>query len=160
LFTGGTVFVMTSNYRPHELYPNGLQRQKFLPTIDLLERWLDIVLVDAGIDYRLRALEQVESYHVPNGRAADAALHRAFETMRTGPDEDARLSLLGRTLVARQRAGSAVWFDFDELCDGPRSQLDYLELAERFAVLLLSNVPEMTIDMHDRARRFTWLVDI
>jgi cell division protein ZapE len=160
LFDAGVVFVMTSNYAPDELYPNGLQRQNFLPAIVLLKRWLDVVEVDAGIDYRLRALEHVRAYHVPGGPAADAAMARAFEQMRTGPDEDPRLSIEARTIVARKLAGSAAWFDFAALCDGPRSQRDYLELAQRFAVLLLSNVPRLAQDAADQARRFTWLVDI
>jgi len=160
LLAAGVVFVTTSNYAPDGLYPNGLQRQKFRPTIALIERELDLVEVDAGIDYRLRVLEQVEAYHTPLGPDADAALLRAFERMRGGPDEDPRLAIEGRTINARRRAGSAVWFDFATLCDGPRSQRDYLELAERFSVLLLSGVPRMTPEMGDRARRFTWLVDI
>jgi cell division protein ZapE len=160
LFGAGVVFVMTSNYPPDGLYPDGLQRQKFLPTVALLESRLDLVEVDGGVDYRLRVLQQVETYHAPLGPDADAALLRAFERMRGGPDEDPRLSIEGRTITARRRAGSAVWFDFATLCDGPRSQRDYLELAARFSVLLLSSVPQMTAAMGDRARRFTWLVDI
>jgi len=162
LFARCVVFVMTSNYAPDKLYPNGLQRQNFIPAIRLLEQSLDVVEVDAGVDYRLRVLEQVEAYHTPLGPDADAALARAFERMRGGPDEDEdpRLEIEGRTIVAKRRSGSAAWFDFGTLCDGPRSQLDYLELAERFSVLLLSNVPQMTPAMADRARRFTWLVDI
>jgi cell division protein ZapE len=160
LFTAGAVFVMTSNYAPDDLYPDGLQRQNFVPTIALMKEWLDIVEVDAGIDYRLRALEHVKSYHVPAGPAADAAMADAFEKVRAGPDEDPRLPIEARTIVARKRAGSAVWFDFAALCDGPRSQRDYLELAQRFAVLVLSNVPQMTRATGNQARRFTWLVDI
>ncbi len=160
LFGAGVVFVMTSNYPPEGLYPNGLQRQNFVPTIRLLREWLDVVEVDGGVDYRLRVLEQVEAYHAPLGAQADAALERAFERMRGGPDDDPRLEIEGRTLQAKRRAGSAVWFEFDALCDGPRSQRDYLELAERFAVVFLSSVPRMTPAMGDRARRFTWLVDI
>jgi len=156
----GVVFVLTSNYPPDGLYPNGLQRDRFLPAIRLLGDWLDVVEINAGIDYRLRVLEQVDAYHTPLDAAADAALGRAFERMRGGEDEDPRIAIEGRTLVARRRAGSAIWFDFASLCDGPRSQRDYLELAERFSVLLLSDVPRMTPAMGDRARRFTWLVDI
>ncbi len=160
LFGHGVVFVMTTNYAPDGLWPHGLQRDRFLPTIALLKDWLDVIEVDAGIDYRLRALEQVRSYHAPAGPGAEAALGAAFETMRAGPDEDSRLTVEGRTLVAKKRAGSAVWFEFATLCDGPRSQRDYLELARRFSVLFLSGIPRMTAEMGDRARRFTWLVDI
>jgi cell division protein ZapE len=80
--------------------------------------------------------------------------------MRPGPDEDPRLAIEARTLKARARAGSLVWFDFATLCDGPRSQRDYLVLACRFSVLFLSGIPRMSPDMGDVARRFTWLVDI
>jgi len=160
LFEHGVVFVMTSNYPPDGLWPNGLQRERFLPTIALIKRWLDDVEVDAGVDYRLRALTQVRTYHAPAGPAADASLGAAFEAMRSGRDESPKLTVEGRGIVARRVAGSAAWFDFKALCDGPRSQRDYLELARRFSVILLSGVPRMTADMGDVARRFTWLVDI
>ncbi len=160
LFEHGVVFVLTSNYPPEALYPNGLQRQNFVPTIKLLRRQLDVLEVDGGVDYRLRVLERVQTYHSPISPEADAALAATFEAMRTGPDEAAQLAIEGRALHATRRAGSAVWFDFHALCDGPRSQRDYLELARRFSVLLLANVPRLTADMGDRARRFTWLVDI
>jgi cell division protein ZapE len=160
LFDHGIVFLVTSNYPPNGLWPNGLQRERFLPAIALLKKWLDVVEVDAGIDYRLRALEQVKSYHAPLGAEADAALAGAYEKMRAGPDEPPKLTVEGRALIAKKRAGSAIWFDFAALCDSPRSQRDYLELARSYAVLFLSDIPRMTAEMGDRARRFTWLVDI
>jgi cell division protein ZapE len=160
LFSAGVVFVMTSNYPPDELYPGGLKRENFVPTIKLLHQWLDVIEVDGGVDYRLRTLERVETFHVPAGSAADAAMARTFEAMRTSPDESPQLTIEGRPLTARKRAGSAIWFDFAALCDGPRSQRDYLELAQRFAVLFLSGIPVMKADQGDLARRFTWLVDI
>jgi cell division protein ZapE len=160
LFDLGVVFVMTSNYPPRRLYPDGLQRQNFVPTIDLLEAWLDVVEVEGGVDYRLRALEQASCYHVPADAAAEAALARTFDAVATGPDEPVDLAIEGRVLRARRRAGSAAWFDFATLCEGPRSQRDYLELARRFAVMLVSGVPVMGPEKADVARRFTWLVDI
>jgi cell division protein ZapE len=160
LFEHGTVFVMTSNYRPDDLYPNGLQRQNLLPTIALLKQWLDIVQVDGGVDYRLRQLEHAACYYTPLSEAVDAELSALFERMRPGPGEDPRLAIEARTLKARRRAGSLVWFDFATLCESARSQLDYLELARRFAVVILSGVPRLTPDMGDAARRFTWLVDV
>jgi len=160
LFGHGVVFVLTTNYAPDSLWPNGLQRERFLPTIALLKQWLDVVEVDGGVDYRLRALARVKSYHTPIGPASEAALATAFEAMRSGPDEDPVLAIEGRTIKALMRTGSAVWFEFATLCDGPRSQRDYLELARSFAVLFLSGIPVMTSEMGDRARRFTLLVDI
>ena len=160
LFDAGVVFVMTSNYPPGGLYPNGLKRENFLATVKLIEHWLDVVEIDGGVDYRLRTLEHVQTFLVPHGPKADVALEDAFEAMRTGSDESPKLAVEGRTLNARRRAGSAVWFDFAALCDGPRSQRDYLELAQRFAVVFLSDIPVMSAAQGDLARRFTWLVDI
>jgi cell division protein ZapE len=160
LFERGVVFVMTSNYRPDDLYPNGLQRQSILPTIALLKQWLDVVQIDGGIDYRLRALEHGIYYYTAACGAADAELGALFDRMRPGADEDPRLVVEARTLKAKRRAGSVVWFDFATLCDGPRSQLDYLELARRFAVVIVSDIPRLTTDMGNAARRFTWLVDV
>jgi cell division protein ZapE len=160
LFTRGVVLVVTSNYAPDDLWPNGLLRERFLPAIALIKEWLDVVEVDAGVDYRLRTLEHVETFRVPAGPAADAAMEAAFEAMRSGPEESTHLTIDGRALSARRRAGSIVWFDFEALCDGPRSQRDYLELARRFAVLFISDIPRMSAGDGDRARRFTWLIDI
>jgi len=160
LFARGLVFVMTSNYRPDDLYPDGLQRQNLLPTIALLKAWLDVIEVDGGTDYRLRELEHAACYYTPLSDAVEAELTALFERMRPGPDENPRLSIEARTLKARKRAGSLVWFDFAALCEGPRSQLDYLEIARRFAVVIVSGLPRLTPDMGDAARRFTWLVDV
>jgi cell division protein ZapE len=160
LFANGIVLVVTSNYAPDGLWPNGLLRERFLPAIERIKASLDAVEVDAGVDYRLRALEHVETFHVPAGAAADAAMMAAFEAMRSGPDESTHLTIDGRTLAARRRAGSIVWFDFGSLCDGPRSQRDYLDIARRFSVVFLSDIPRMGADAGDRARRFTWLIDI
>ena len=160
LFENGVVLVMTSNYPPDGLWPDGLLRERFLPAIALIKHWLDVVEVDAGVDYRLRTLEHVETFYVPAGGAADAAMAQAFEAMRSGPNEATQVTIQGRTIAARRRAGSMIWFDFAALCDGPRSQRDYLELARRFAVVFLSDIPCLTIDRADAARRFTWLVDI
>ncbi len=160
LFAGGVVFVMTSNYPPEKLYPDGLKRENFLPTIALMREWLDVVEVDGVVDYRLRMLERVETFLVPAGPSADARMRAAFEAMRTVADEPREITVDGRPLVARRRAGGAIWFDFATLCDGPRSQRDYLELAQHYAVLFLSGIPLMTAADGDRARRFTWLVDI
>ena len=160
LFERGVVFVMTSNYHPDGLYPNGLQRQNLLPTIALLKQWLDLIEIDGGVDYRLRELSHASCYYAPLSDAVEAELAARFERMRSGPEEDPRLTIEARTLKARKRAGGMVWFDFAALCEGPRSQLDYLEIARRFAVVIVSGVPRLTAEMGDAARRFTWLVDV
>jgi len=160
LFDHGVTFVMTSNYRPTELYPDGLHRDRILPAIALLERHLDVVEVDAGQDYRRQAMAQVSAYHAPTGAAADRALRDAFAAVAESADEDPHLHIENREIVARRRAGGVVWFDFRTLCGGPRSQNDYLEIASQFHTVILSDVPRMSASMSSEARRFTWLIDV
>ena len=161
LFARGVILVMTSNYPPDRLYPNGLQRENFLPTIALLKRHLDVLEVEAGIDYRLRALDQVEIYHHP----ADAAAERKMlDYFRMVAGEDGRKGgsseVLGRAIDTVRRGHGVIWFEFRTLCGGPRSQNDYLEIARGYHTVLLSHVPKMNRDQASEARRFTWLVDV
>ncbi|CAB3697844.1 cell division protein ZapE [Paraburkholderia rhynchosiae] len=160
LFENGVQFVMTSNYDPDTLYPDGLHRDRMLPAIELIKDQLDVVNVDAGIDYRQRTLAQVEVYHTPLGAAADKALRDAFARLAAVPDESPILHIEKRELKALRRADGVVWFDFATLCGGPRSQNDYLELASRFHAVILSAVPQMSARMASEARRFTWLIDV
>jgi cell division protein ZapE len=160
LFDNGVSFVMTSNYDPDLLYPDGLHRDRLLPTIQLLKDKMDIMNIDAGIDYRKRALEQVDSYHTPLNAATDKALRQAFAAVAETADEDPRVHIEGRDIRALRRAGTAIWFDFATLCGGPRSQNDYLEIASRFKTVVLSGIPQMSVAMSSEARRFTWLIDV
>ena len=160
LFDNGVGFVTTSNFKPDDLYPGGLHRDRILPAIELLNQRMEVVNVDNGTDYRRRTLEQVELYHTPLGPEADAAMNEAFTRLASGGDEDPVLHIESREIKARRRAGGVVWFDFKQLCGGPRSQNDYLEIASQFHTLLLSDVPHMPVRMASEARRFTWLVDV
>lgn len=160
LFANGVQFVMTSNYRPDLLYPDGLHRDRVLPAIALLQEKLDVLNVDAGIDYRKRAMEQVQAYHTPLGAQANSALRDAFAAVAEAPDESPILHIEHREIRAQRKAGGVVWFDFATLCGGPRSQNDYLEIAARFHTVILADVPKMTPRMASEARRFTWLIDV
>lgn len=160
LFANGVSFIMTSNYDPDLLYPDGLHRDRMLPTIALLKDKLDVLNVDAGTDYRKRALEQVDSYYTPLGAAADQALRNAFAKIAECADEDPHVKIEGREIHALRRAGGIIWFDFVTLCGGPRSQNDYLELASRFHTVILSGIPAMSAAQSSEARRFTWLIDV
>nr|WP_297353426.1 cell division protein ZapE [uncultured Caldimonas sp.] len=160
LFDNRVSIVTTSNFHPDGLYPNGLHRDRILPAIELLKEKLEIINVDNGTDYRRRTLEQVTLYHTPLGAQADAAMEQAFDQLAEARDEDRVLHIEHREIRARRRAGGVVWFDFQTLCGGPRSQNDYLELATQFHTLLLSNVPMMPPRLASEARRFTWLVDV
>jgi cell division protein ZapE len=160
LFDNGVSFVMTSNYAPDTLYPDGLHRDRMLPTIALLKDRLDILNVDSGNDYRKRALEQVEAYLTPLNSTTDQRLREAFMRIAEMQDEDAHLNIEGRQIKSLRRAGSIIWFDFSTLCGGPRSQNDYLEIASRFHTVILSSIPQMSAGMSSEARRFTWLIDV
>lgn len=160
LFENGVSFVLTSNYEPDTLYPDGLHRDRMLPAIALIKDKLDVLNVDAGTDYRKRIMAQVDVYHYPLGTAAEMALQHTFSSIAETPDQDPRIKIESRELSAVRRAGGVVWFDFATLCGGPRSQNDYLEMANRFHTVILSGVPKMNAEMASEARRFTWLIDV
>jgi len=160
LFANGVGFVTTSNFKPDDLYPNGLHRDRILPAIDLLNERLEVLNVDAGTDYRSLTLALMDFYHQPNGAHADAAMTQAFNLLAEAQDEEPVVHIEARDITARRKAGSVIWFDFRVLCGGPRSQNDYLEIAAQFQTVFLSDVPEMGIRHASEARRFTWLVDV
>jgi cell division protein ZapE len=160
LFDNGVGFVTTSNFKPDDLYPGGLHRDRILPAIALLNAKLEVLNVDNGTDYRRRTLEDAKLYHVPNGPVADAAMTATFNALAEQHDEDPLLHIESRQIGAVRKAGGVVWFDFKTLCGGPRSQNDYLEIASRFHTVFLSGVPHMPVRMASEARRFTWLVDV
>ena len=154
----GVQFVMTSNYHPDQLYPNGLQRERFLPAIELLKDRLDVIEVDNGTDYRRLKMEKLRVYHIDSG--AEPELGRIFQELKDVEEEKHPLDVEGRVIPYRKRAGGLVWFDFEVLCGGPRSYADYVDLAKRFHTVILSGVPTMSPKASDAARRFTWLVDV
>ena len=160
LFDNGVSFVMTSNYEPSTLYPDGLHRDRMLPTIKLLQDNLDVMNIDAGIDYRKRALEQIQTYHSSLNADTDRALRHAFAGVADTADEDPMVEIEARKIKALRRAGGVIWFYFNTLCGGPRSQNDYLEIASRFHTVILSGIPQMSAAMSSEARRFTWLIDV
>ncbi len=154
----GVEFVMTSNYHPDQLYASGLQRERFLPAIELIKSRLDVVSVDSGVDYRRLKMEKVQIYHV--GADAPRQLEKIFQELKDVEEEKQPLDVEGRTIPYRKRAGGLVWFDFEALCGGPRSYADYVDLTKRFHTIILSGVPRMSAKQSDAARRFTWLIDV
>lgn len=160
LFDNGVGMVTTSNFKPDDLYPNGLNRDRVLPAIEMLKHELQVINVDNGTDYRGLTMDQLQLYHTPLGPAADLAMSNAFERLAEQQDQNPVLQIESRVIQARRRAGGVVWFDFKILCGGPRSQNDYLELATQFHTVMLSDVPQLPPRMAAEARRFTWLVDV
>ncbi len=163
LFRQGVILVATSNLAPADLYRDGLQRVRFLPAIDLLHQHMDIIELDGGTDYRLRTLVQANLFQHPLGAAAEQALEACFQALvreQAVLRHDLALSVEGRPIVARREAGGVCWFEFSELCEGPRSQNDYLVLAREYHTVIVSNVPPLGADREDAARRFIFLVDV
>jgi cell division protein ZapE len=161
LFKNNVQFVMTSNYRPDLLYPDGLHRDRIFPAIRLLEEKLDIINVDAGVDYRKVLMDQVKAYWHPLDQEVDKELEKTFENLAGAhSDEPNELKIEHRVIPCKRRAGGIAWFNFATLCGGPRSQNDYLEIAEMFHTVILSDIPMMTPRMSSEARRFTWVIDV
>lgn len=162
LFQHGVCLVTTSNIPPDQLYPNGLQRQRFLPAISLLKNHCRVVNVDGGVDHRLRKLEKTELYYFPLNKQSDSALKVIFENLRTTDtllSESTQLLIGGRVIPVERLAGNSVWFDFSGICEGPRSQNDYIDIAIEFHTVFISGIPELGSANDDAARRFINLVD-
>ena len=160
LFDHGAVLVTTANTAPRDLYRDGLQRERFLPAIALLERHCDVVELASPHDWRLRALRRAPVYVTPAGADAERALAAIFAKIApAGGAGPHAIDLNGRPVEVKRAADGAIWFDFDALCDGPRSAADYIALAHSWNTLLVSNVPQFTPETDDAARRFIELVD-
>ena len=160
LFKRGVTLVTTSNSSPGDLYKNGLQRSRFLPAIELLGSHTQAVEMDGGIDYRLRLLQQAGTYLTPDDQAARARLTHLFDESASSQIADDRLlEVNGRLIRARRSAKGIVWFDFDDICDGPRSQADYIEIARWYPEVIVSGVPKFDTTLENQARRFIALVD-
>ncbi|TPE52341.1 AFG1 family ATPase [Maribrevibacterium harenarium] len=162
LFLNGTVLVATSNIEPDGLYKNGLQRARFLPAIELVKKHTKVLNVDGGVDYRLRTLKQAKLYHFPIDASADAALEERFKSLVSDPkhvQEGGAIEIEGRNIPVVRSAEDLVWFDIKALCDGPRSQVDYIEIAKLFSTIIIANVPQFDSSRDDMARRFINLID-
>ncbi len=160
LFAEGVTLVATSNVEPEALYENGLQRRRFLPAIALLSEHTRVHEIESDVDYRLRVLEQAEIYHSPLDAGAERSLAKSFAALAPDkPEHNVVLEIENRPIRARQVAEDVAWFEFSELCEGPRSQNDYIELARIFHAVLISNVPRFTPRDENAARRFISLVD-
>lgn len=160
LFGHGIVLVATSNIVPDELYKNGLQRARFLPAIELINQNTRVISVDSGIDYRLRTLEQAEIYHYPLDEDATKNLHEYFRQLapEEGSENEA-ISVNNREIQTLRNADGVMMATFKSLCEGPRSQSDYIEISRCYHSVLVSDVKQMGQQNDDVARRFIAMVD-
>ena len=160
LFERGVTLVATSNIEPSNLYAGGLQRERFLPAIELIERHAKVVRLDSDTDYRLRALERARTWYTPLGPDADRGLSECFRALAPEHVVDGgALAILGRTVPCVRHADGIAWFDFETLCAGPRSIADYIEIARDFHSVVLGGVPVLDDDRRDPLRRLIHLVD-
>lgn len=160
LFDRGVTLVTTSNIAPSGLYASGLQRARFLPAIALIDKHCAVHKLASDVDFRLRQLHQADTWHVPIDAAGEAQLAATFRGLNgIGSCQVGPLAVNGRDIPARALGEGVAWFDFEALCEGPRSAADYIEIASEHHTLLLGGVPVFNDESMDAARRFIHLVD-
>lgn len=155
----GISLVATSNVAPDDLYYDGLQRARFLPAIERLKNSARVMEIGRGDDYRLRALDRLNTYRVPHDAKAQQRLHDCFHELTANHTAATTVLLRERTVAAIQAAQDVAWFDFQTLCEGHRSASDYVELARSYHTILLSDIPVLGSERNDAARRFIHLID-
>jgi cell division protein ZapE len=160
LFKQGVVIVATSNRVPDDLYLNGLQRDRFLPAIELIKQHMHVLHLDSDVDHRLELLEQSHIYHTPLSAQTQQKLQQQFAALAVDAIEhDRSITIQQRDIKTVALSDELIWFDFDVLCSAPRATPDYIDIAGEYQTVMLSNVPVMNADMDDRARRFIYLID-
>ncbi|MEP7244919.1 MAG: cell division protein ZapE, partial [Gammaproteobacteria bacterium] len=172
LFRRGVTLVATSNVAPRDLYKEGLQRVRFLPAIELLERHTRVLAVDGGTDYRLRQLTQAGTYLISSAPDTPGRLEALFNQIADGvgattarpvaggrSGAGATVEIEGRDIPVVRESANSIWFEFEALCEGPRSQNDYIEIARNYQCVMVANVPRFEPTRENAARRFIALVD-
>lgn len=161
LFTEGVSLVTTSNVAPDELYKNGLQRQQFLPAIAMIKANTTVIHIPTKIDYRLQHLTEAGVFYTPLDKMAELSMEKSFASLSQGLAVDREpLIILGREIKVRKKAKGIVWFDFAGICQVPRSQNDYLEIAKLYQTVLISDIPVIPENAKDRISLFINLVDV
>tara|TARA_B100000315_G_scaffold183954_1_gene172929 strand:+ start:1113 stop:2300 length:1188 start_codon:yes stop_codon:yes gene_type:complete len=160
LIDAGVCLAFTSNYRPTDLYRDGLQRDRFLPSIALIEKHTLVTHLGGQLDYRLELLGRSDVFYTPHDATTDQTFRRLFLQIASGSGEfDTSVSINDRLIPVRATAEGISWFDFTALCEGPRSKADYVELSRACHTVLLSNIPKLYSHQDDCVRRLIELID-
>ena len=160
LFENGVTLIATSNRIPNELYKNGLQRERFLPAIDLIKQHTCVMSLDGEIDHRLELLEQTDIYITPVSNTTNQYMYQHFEALATDTIlSDEVLTIHNRPIKTEYYADEIAWFTFNAICEAPRAAADYIELSKQFHTIMISNIPIMDEYLDDKARRFIYFID-
>ena len=158
----GVSLLITSNVEPRDLYLNGLQRTNFLPAIETIYEYCDVLRLDSYTDYRFRELEKSTVYFIHDDKTTKSSLEEIFNGLLSPNEEffeSTHLVIQNRKILAYRYSHNTVWFSFRELCDGPRSQNDYIQISKEYHTVIIENIPELTEDRENMTRRFISLVD-
>ena len=160
LLKRGVALVFTSNVKPRDLYKNGLQRDRFLPTIELIEKHCEVVAVEGGVDYRLRQLTAAPIYLASGDAGTPGKLAELFDDLSDDDVESGHdISINHRKIKVVRESENVIWFEFAALCEGPRSPADYIAIASEYQSVIIANVPVFGVDSDNSARRFVSVVD-
>ena len=160
LFVHGVVIVATSNVEPVDLYREGLNRQLFLPSIDLLMQHMEVVHLESASDYRMEKIAGQTTFHVPADETARAALSVTFAAL-TGhaKGRPASIEILGRAVAVPEARGSVARFSFKDLCDRPLGAQDYLAIARTYRSVIVDEIPIIKASQRNEAKRFIIMID-
>ncbi len=160
LFLSGITLITTSNSHPDHLYKGGLHRERFYSTINTIIKNCNIYKLESKQDYRLRKLEKSAIHVLSEEDKSENVLEKNFKALMLGEEvSTGSIKILGRSITTIKKYGGVVWFDFTSICDGPRSANDYIEICKEFHTLFISNIPILTEDQDNQARRFVALID-
>lgn len=161
LFDKGVVVVATSNRHPDDLYKHGLQREQFLPFIAIFKQKMKIIPLNGTTDYRLQHLKSLSTvYYTPLGEDADKFLDNVFNELDNDAESiEGELHVQGRVVKVPKMHGDIAQFSFDDLCKAALGSADYIEIAREFNTILLSDIPQMSKEYRNEAKRFTTLID-
>jgi cell division protein ZapE len=160
LFENRVCLLATSNRVPDDLYLNGLQRERFLPAIELIKMFTDVCHLDAGVDHRTSLLELAEIYYHPITDDTNRQIEQRMRELAITPVVEAKtLMVLGREIKTVHCSDDIAWFDFEKICTAPRAAQDYILIAQQYSTVIISNIPVLDEHSDDKARRFIYLID-